>query len=208
MALETRAQLIETATQAFARDGFATTSLRSIAKEAGVSPALVVHHFGSREKLIEECIIKSLGLWVSEKQEFVDVSLSTSLNQWHSSIDQHGSKLQFFRQVLLFGGEPANILFSRMVQETRMVIEAQVEKGQMRKFENRKDLALTMTLSALAPLMMQEQVGNHLGDSHLEPGLSARLAATTQEIYRKGIYKNPDGAPGKKKKKKSGKKQG
>lgn len=206
MTLDKRAQLIEIATDAFARDGFATTSLRSIAKQAGVSPALVVHHFGSREKLIEECIIKSLGLWVSEKQQFVDVSLSTSLSQWQASIDKHGSKLQFFRQVLVFGGEPANILFSRMVQEAQMMIEAQVEKGQMRKVENPGDLALLMTLHGLAPLLMQEQVNNHLGGSFLAPELGARLAGANLEIYRKGIYKNSDEKSGKKKKKKAGKK--
>lgn len=206
MTLDKRAQLIEIATDAFARDGFATTSLRSIAKQAGVSPALVVHHFGSREKLIEECIIKSLGLWVSEKQQFVDVSLSTSLGQWQASIDKHGSKLQFFRQVLVFGGEPANILFSRMVQEAQMMIEAQVEKGQMRKVENPGDLALLMTLHGLAPLLMQEQVNNHLGGSFLAPELGARLAGANLEIYRKGIYKNSDEKSGKKKKKKAGKK--
>lgn len=206
MAQDTRAQLIEVATNAFARDGFATTSLRSIAKEAGVSPALVVHHFGSREKLVEECIIKNLGLWVSEKQQFVDVSLSTALGQWQSSIDKHGSKLQFFRQVLLFGGEPANILFSRMVQEASMMIEAQIEKGQVRKVENRADLALLMTLHGLAPLLMQEQVNNHLGGSFMEPELGARLAGANLEIYRKGIYKSSEANSDKKKKKKAGKK--
>ena len=208
MATDTRANLIDVATNAFARDGFATTSLRSIAKEAGVSPALVVHHFGSREKLVEECIVKSLGLWVSEKQQFVDVSLSTSLSQWQSSVDHHGSKLQFFRQVLLAGGEPANILFSRMVQEAQMVIDSQVEKGQIRKLENRDDLALLMTLNGLAPLLLQEQMSSFLGQSQEQTGLTDRLAKTTDEVYRRGIYKNSDSGSGKKKKKKSAKKQG
>ena len=206
MAIDTRNHLIEVATGAFAREGFATTSLRAIAKEAGVSPALVVHHFGSRDKLIEECIIKGLGLWVSEKQQFVDVSLSTSLAKWQNSIDKHGSKLQFFRQVLLAGGEPANILFSRMVQEATMMVDSQIDKGQMRGVENREDLALLMTLHGLAPLMMQDQVNNHLGGNFLDPELGARLAAANLEIYRKGIYKSTEGSSGKKKKKKAGKK--
>lgn len=206
MALDTRSQLIEVATNAFARDGIAATSLRAVAKEAGVSPALIVHHFGSREKLIEECIIKGLGLWVSEKQEFVDVSLSTSLAQWQNALDKHGSKLQFFRQVLLAGGEPANILFSRMVQEAEMMVSAQIDKGQMRKVENRHDLALLMTLHGLAPLIMQNQVNNHLGGSFLDPEFGGRLAAANLEIYRKGIYKSAEDGSDKKKKKKAGKK--
>jgi AcrR family transcriptional regulator len=206
VAIDTRAQLIEVATSAFARDGIAATSLRAIAKEAGVSPALVVHHFGSREKLIEDCIIKALGLWVSEKQEFVDVSLSTALSKWQGAIAEHGVKLQFFRQVLVAGGEPANILFSRMVKESEMMIRAQMDKGQMREAENIPDLALLMTLHGLAPLIMQDQVNNHLGGNFLEPELGARLAGANLEIYRRGIYKNTEDKALKKKKKKAGKK--
>ena len=206
MAIDTRAQLIEVATSAFARDGIAATSLRAIAKEAGVSPALVVHHFGSREKLIEDCIIKALGLWVSEKQEFLDVSLSTALAKWQGAIAEHGAKLQFFRQVLIAGGEPANILFSRMVKESEMMIQAQIDKGQMRKAENIPDLALLMTLHGLAPLIMQDQVNNHLGGNFLEPELGSRLTGASLEIYRRGIYKNTEDKALKKKKKKAGKK--
>jgi AcrR family transcriptional regulator len=206
VAIDTRAQLIEVATSAFARDGVASTSLRAIAKEAGVSPALVVHHFGSRKKLIEDCIIKALGLWVSEKQEFVDVSLSTALSKWQGAIAEHGVKLQFFRQVLIAGGEPANILFSRMVKESEMMIQAQIDKGQMRKIENLPDLALLMTLHGLAPLIMQDQVNNQLGGNFLEPELGSRLTSASLEIYRRGIYKNTEDKALKKKKKKAGKK--
>ena len=204
MNTRTRENLLEVATRAFARDGFAATSLRSIAKEAGVSPALVVHHFGSRDELIEECIIRALGLWVSEKQEFVDVSLSVAIGQWQGAIDKHGDKLQFFRQVLVHGGDAANILFSRMVQEARIMIDSEMLKGKMRKVENPDDLALLMTVHGLAPLMLQNQVNNHLGGSFLEPELGARLASANLEIYRKGVYKTSDAE--KKKKKKAGKK--
>jgi AcrR family transcriptional regulator len=201
VALDTRAQLIEVATKAFARDGIAATSLRAIAKEAGVSPALVVHHFGSREQLIEDCIIKALGLWVSEKQEFVDVSLSTAVTKWQGAIDKHGMKLQFFRQVLLAGGVPANALFSRMVKETEMVVEAQIAKGQMRSVENQKEIALLMTMNELAPLLLQSQLSDFLGESHLAPETKDRLSAARLELLTKGILRKPDSA-GKKKKSK------
>ncbi|HEY0294724.1 MAG TPA: helix-turn-helix domain-containing protein [Bordetella sp.] len=37
--------------RAFAKQGFEATSVRGIAREAGVDPALVTHHFGSKESL-------------------------------------------------------------------------------------------------------------------------------------------------------------
>jgi AcrR family transcriptional regulator len=39
------------ATELFARNGFASTSVREIARSAGVDPALVIRHFGSKEEL-------------------------------------------------------------------------------------------------------------------------------------------------------------
>ena len=76
----------------------------------------------------------------------------------------------------------------------------------MRKAENIPDLALLMTLHGLAPLIMQDQVNNHLGGNFLEPELGSRLAGANLEIYRRGIYKNTEDKALKKKKKKAGKK--
>lgn len=197
--VDTKERLIDIATKAFSESGFAATSLRSIAKLAGVSPALLVHHFGSRDGLIEQCIMRGLGLWVAEKQRFVDVSLSTALAQWQGAIDKHGPKLQFFRQVLLSGGPAADMLFRRMVQEAEIMIRTEQSKGKMRKTENVSDLALIMTLHGLAPLVLQDQVDSYLGGSFQDPVLGGRLAAANLEIYRKGIYKSD-------KKKKAGKK--
>jgi TetR/AcrR family transcriptional repressor of bet genes len=47
-----RRSLIEATTRVLARDGAAGASVRAIAKEAGVSPGLVTHHFGSVDALI------------------------------------------------------------------------------------------------------------------------------------------------------------
>jgi hypothetical protein len=93
-----------------------------------------------------------------------------------------------------------------MVKESEMMIQAQIDKGQMRKAENLPDLALLMTLHGLAPLIMQDQVNNQLGGYFLEPELGSRVTSASLEIYRRGIYKNTEDKALKKKKKKAGKK--
>jgi AcrR family transcriptional regulator len=47
----TREAILETAREGFARDGFDGTSVRSVARSAGVDPALVHHFFKSKEDL-------------------------------------------------------------------------------------------------------------------------------------------------------------
>lgn len=53
--LTARARIRDAAITRFARDGVAGTSVRAIAAEAGVSPALVIHHFGSKDALRVAC---------------------------------------------------------------------------------------------------------------------------------------------------------
>lgn len=50
---ERRAQILAAASDLFAQDGYAETSLARIAQSAGASKAAVLHHFGSKEGLVE-----------------------------------------------------------------------------------------------------------------------------------------------------------
>ncbi|MEN8040913.1 MAG: TetR family transcriptional regulator [Actinomycetota bacterium] len=47
----TRASILDAARSAFAEHGFQGSTIRMIAADAGVDPALVPHHFGSKEQL-------------------------------------------------------------------------------------------------------------------------------------------------------------
>ncbi|MFL9842929.1 TetR/AcrR family transcriptional regulator [Flavobacterium rhizosphaerae] len=49
--------ILQTAEKLFAEEGFDGTSIRSIAKEAGVNIAMISYYFGSKEKLLEALIM-------------------------------------------------------------------------------------------------------------------------------------------------------
>lgn len=49
---DTRAQIVVAARERFAARGFAQTSMRGVAADAGVDPALVHHYFGSKQELV------------------------------------------------------------------------------------------------------------------------------------------------------------
>lgn len=51
-----REQILEAATRAFARGGFAKTGLDAIAAEAGVTPVILYRHFASKAELYREVI--------------------------------------------------------------------------------------------------------------------------------------------------------
>lgn len=188
MAESSREQLIDIAVEAFAANGFAATSLRGIAAKAEVSPALLIHHFGSREQLIDACITKSLGTWVSQKQGLGEVPFSEALATWQQSLDQNRSKLLFFRQVLIAGGDPAIRLLELMSREARQLIDQQQADGKVRDLNDPDAVALLMTLHGLAPLLLMDQVNQLLGGDFMTGDLSARFAGANLEIYQRGIY--------------------
>jgi AcrR family transcriptional regulator len=51
----TKARIRDAAITLFSQDGVTATSVRAIAAAADVSPALVIHHFGSKDALRVEC---------------------------------------------------------------------------------------------------------------------------------------------------------
>jgi AcrR family transcriptional regulator len=57
--------LLRSARKVFATQGYEAASVREIARQAGVDPALIVHHFGSKE-----------GLWVAVVEQMTEQSNS------------------------------------------------------------------------------------------------------------------------------------
>lgn len=53
----TREQILTTALEMFADRGYDATSVRAIARQAGVDPGLVRHFFGSKEKLFTTAVV-------------------------------------------------------------------------------------------------------------------------------------------------------
>lgn len=56
-AARTRKALVDAASRRFAVDGYASTTVRDIADDAGVNVALINRYFGSKEGLFEACLV-------------------------------------------------------------------------------------------------------------------------------------------------------
>jgi AcrR family transcriptional regulator len=53
---DTRERILTSARRLFAQQGYERASMRVIAREAEVDPSLIVHYFGSKQALLEECL--------------------------------------------------------------------------------------------------------------------------------------------------------
>ena len=62
---DTREDILAAARRAFAARGYEATSLRSIAKQVHVDPALLVHYFGSKDGLFLAALEVTIGAWAA-----------------------------------------------------------------------------------------------------------------------------------------------
>lgn len=58
--MNTREKILKSAWKLFAKNGFETVSVRDITQDAGVNLASVNYHFGSKDGLIQEIVVKAL----------------------------------------------------------------------------------------------------------------------------------------------------
>jgi AcrR family transcriptional regulator len=71
-----REQILTAATTAFARTGFAATSLDDVAREAGISRMIVYRHFDSKRDLYEQALVR-IGDLIRASTESEEISMAT-----------------------------------------------------------------------------------------------------------------------------------
>jgi AcrR family transcriptional regulator len=69
--IDTKQKILDTAEQLIADHGYAATSLRHIIGEAGVNLAAVHYHFGSKEDLLDELILRKAAAVNEERLELL-----------------------------------------------------------------------------------------------------------------------------------------
>ena len=53
-AAQTRADILDAARRRFGSDGYQTTTLRAVAADVGIDPALIIRYFGTKQELFAE----------------------------------------------------------------------------------------------------------------------------------------------------------
>ena len=185
----TREQLLKLAVEMFAEKGFADTSLRAIAKRAEVSPALLIHHFGTKDALVKEAISKTLGSWVAGEKAVMLDDESNQLQNWQTYMEKGATPLNFFRQVLLAGGEYSQRLFDAAVSESEVLLDQMQSVGRLREISDKQTTALIMAVSGLGSVLLMSQIEKSMGGPISSDHVAKRLMNSNSEMLRDGIFK-------------------
>ncbi|MGU3292619.1 TetR family transcriptional regulator [Williamsia sp. M5A3_1d] len=131
--LTARARVRDAAIAVFARDGF-VASVRTIAEEAGVSPGLVIHHFGSKEGLRAECDAHVLDLTRQRNlTALADAeSSAAAVGDRLAGLADAGPSLMYLVRSIADGGELARSFIARLVSDTQESMRVGVATGVIR----------------------------------------------------------------------------
>jgi TetR/AcrR family transcriptional regulator, regulator of cefoperazone and chloramphenicol sensitivity len=178
--LTARARILDTAIDLFASEGFDAASLRRVAATAGVSPSLVVHHFGGKDNLRAECDSRVLA-FVREKRSGDGSDVS-------ALIANAGAYGRYMARLIGDGTSAGNDLFDRLVDESIDAVKQSVGDGSMRDIGEPRLVGLVLTIQALAPLLLHGQLARFAGEDALSADTLRRIAGPTARIYTTGIF--------------------
>ena len=155
--LTTTARIRDAAIDQFGRHGFGV-GVRAIATAAGVSPGLVIHHFGSKDGLRKACD--------DHIAEVVRESKSESLRNadpaaWFAAvaeIEEFAPMMAYLVRSMQNGGDLATVLWRRMIDNAEQYMDDGVRAGTIKPSRDPKARARFLALTGGGAFLLYLQL--------------------------------------------------
>jgi AcrR family transcriptional regulator len=191
--LTTRARIREAALDLFARDSVAGTSVRSVAARAGVSPSLVIHHFGTKAGLrraVDDAVLTTFGSALAG----VDLTgtaeeVTDRLNRAISGIiGGERAVREYIGHSLVEASEASQRLFDELTDLIRGGLEVLEGTGVIRAGTDRTWRAYAILFIVLGPIMLGRHLEAQLGVDAFDPAVVAARSASNIDLLRHGLF--------------------
>jgi AcrR family transcriptional regulator len=185
-----RERILDAAIGRFAEHGVAGTSLKAIAAAAGVSQALIVHHFGSKEALREACDARIVGgIREQMRAAAAEGAQLDVLEAFRRRQAQHASALAYLARCLTDGTPSVVALVDELADETVRVMAQSVENGTYVPTDHPRERALVMLIWSLGAVALHEHVRRLLGaDLTGEPEALLPYLRGATELLTNGLF--------------------
>jgi AcrR family transcriptional regulator len=188
--LTARARIRDAAVLRFATGGFGA-SVRAIAKDAGVSPGLVMHHFGSKDALRAACDEHVLARIRELKNENIDrAAAGGTFLQAFASAEENAPLLGYVLRSMQDGSSLAREFIDHMIDDAVRYTEHAVASGLAVPSRDEAGRARYMTVSALGALLLEVTLDPPEDPSDLLAILNAfmeRSYLPMLELYTEGF---------------------
>lgn len=174
-----RARIRNTALRQFAERGFAATTMRDVAAAAGVSPALVRHHFGTKDGLREACDAHALAAYIDIAKRGVTKG---ELPDGHHIGQENSWLVRYLGLALVEDSPAATSIFDALVAVTEDHL--QTRDGGTTDLHAQ---AVVLTAMRLGVTVLHRHVGHALDtDVFSEEGV-ARVSLATLDLLAPGL---------------------
>ena len=187
----TKARIRDAAIASIAEHGINGTTARKVAGAAGVSPGLVIHHFGSMEGLRSAC-----DQYVANTiREFKERTMTggPTLDILAALRDApNGPLMGYLAQVLADDSPAVAKLVDDLVDDAEGYIQQGVESGMLKPSDDPRGRAVVLTVWSLGALALHQHLRRLLGTDLTDPEILTDPAAAAYitpvyEIYGEGI---------------------
>jgi AcrR family transcriptional regulator len=168
--LEAREKILATATRLFSEQGFESTSLSQVAREAGVSKALIFWHFDCKEKLYRSAMHKTLEPYYIDRDTLAGLGepaqIARLIDQFYDFVHDNMYSVRFFLSLTLQSeGHPDEMLsrVNELYGVYRSSFASIIEHGRARgvfraDIDPARDAALIM--ASLAGILVQRFISD------------------------------------------------
>jgi AcrR family transcriptional regulator len=198
--LNARARIRNAAFLVIAELGVARTTIRGIAARAGVSPALVLHHYGSKQGVVD-----AVSAWVVRHLRTVTSDVRTSA----SAVDAHRDRQlrferavsetprlgDYVRRMLLDGSREGVEWFTQAVESSAAALAERERAGMARPSKDLRTEAAMLLLLGFAPVLLQPLLEHALGVDFGTAAARRRWRDAESELLTSPLYAPAPSAP-------------
>lgn len=191
-----RANIRDCALSLFADHGFDAVTVRQIAACAKVSPALVLHHYGSKEGLreaVDEYVAGVFDTMLTQGPEAWDMAnpeAFVSLGEMMLTNLPAGTRIPAYLRRLFLSGDPVGKqLFRRWLDMTIALDEQLIAAGMMRPTDDPETRAAFLMVNDLAMVLFRPHLIDAIGLDPLTTDGMHRWAANAIDAYANGVFR-------------------
>jgi AcrR family transcriptional regulator len=172
---EPRVRIRDAAMRQFAAHGFKGATVRGIAREAGVSPGLVQHHFPSKQALREECdaygfaFLRDIHERVRAGGTLTDAAFAADVNQAAAVLGPYAA------MAIVSDGAEASRWFDELAKLYEVALGVGAPGSGVSGGEDADAVIATYTAMELGIAIFGAQLSRRLGGDLSDPSVVARL---------------------------------
>jgi AcrR family transcriptional regulator len=195
--LTTKARIRAAAMEVIAERGMARASVRAIADRAGVSAALVLHHYGSRQAVLDEVARWALQALHAMTERAARAAAATSAfagatQQRQAAMDLLLAQVphlgDYLRQLLLEPSPDSVRWFVAAVEATALDLGEREQQGRARPSSDVPATATMLVLLSMAPLLLQPFLDAALGTDVSAAEGRNRWRRSQAELLTSALY--------------------